>query len=340
MTPRPVFLSHPSSLDHDTGGHPESVQRLLALHAELERHDYLGYERADSPLAQRRVLERVHPGAYIDSIAEFAAAGGGELDADTIVSPGSYLAALHAAGGAVELVERIVSGGAGAVGFSAHRPPGHHALPGRAMGFCLFNNIAIAARHAIDELGLERVLVLDWDVHHGNGTSDIFWEDGQVLFISLHQWPLYPGSGRASDVGRGHGHGATINIPVPPGTGDDAYVSLLRDVVAPVARIFCPQLILISAGYDAHLEDPLADCAVTDAGYAAMAALMRGIAQELGVGIGCVLEGGYAVHALARSVAATMSSLLPVQAPDLGPSVHPLAVDALVRLREFWPSLG
>jgi acetoin utilization deacetylase AcuC-like enzyme len=340
MAPRPLFLEHPSSLEHDTGGDPESVERLLVLHAELDAHDHFGYERIESPAVEREVLERVHYAAQIDLLAAFAAAGGGRLDADTVVSPGSFVAASHAAGGAVELVRRLVEVGPGQFGFSAHRPPGHHALPERAMGFCLLNNVAVAARYALDALGLERVLILDWDVHHGNGTSDIFWESDQVLLISIHQWPLYPGSGRAGEVGHGAGRGYTVNLPVPPGTGDDVYISLVRDVVLPLAGAYAPQLILISAGYDAHVEDPLAGCVVTEAGFAAMSALMRQLAIELSVPLGCVLEGGYAVHALARSVAATMRALLPGPTNDLSLPVDRLASEAVLRLAEFWPSLG
>jgi acetoin utilization deacetylase AcuC-like enzyme len=340
MAPRPVFLDHPSSLEHDTGGDPENVRRLLVLNEELENYAHFGYERIISPAVTREVLERVHTPEHIDALAQFAAAGGGRLDVDTVMSSGSYVAALHAAGGAVELVRRLVEGGAGQVGFSAHRPPGHHAVAERAMGFCLFNNIAVAARHAVAALGCERVLILDWDVHHGNGTSDIFWESDEVLLLSIHEWPLYPGSGRASEVGRGAGRGYTVNVPVPAGTGDAAYVSLVRDLAVPLARLYEPDLILISAGYDAHLEDPLADCAVTDAGFAQMTALMRQLALELEVPLGCVLEGGYAVHALARSVAVTMRSLLPGLNSDPEVPVHPLASEALARLAEFWPGLG
>jgi acetoin utilization deacetylase AcuC-like enzyme len=340
MAPRPVFLQHPSSLEHNTRGHPESVERLLALQEELDAHAHFGYERIESPAVERAVLERVHAAEYVDALAHLAHSGGGQLDADTVMSSGSFNAALHAAGGAVELVRRLLQGGPGQVGFSAHRPPGHHALPERAMGFCLFNNIAVAARYALDALGLKRVLILDWDVHHANGTSDIFWESDAVLLISIHEWPLYPGSGRESEVGRGAGRGHTVNMPVPPGTGDDVYVSLVRDVVIPLARAYAPELILISAGYDAHFEDPLADCAVTEAGFAAMTTLMRQLAIELSVPLGCVLEGGYAVHALARSVAVTMRSLLPGVASDLSVPVDPLASQALARLAEFWPGLG
>jgi acetoin utilization deacetylase AcuC-like enzyme len=339
MAPRPVFVSHPSSLRHDTGAHPESIRRIEAINARLERDDWLGYERLLSPAVERSVLERVHPSAHIDRIAAFAGGGGGMLDADTIVSPGSYDAALHACGGAVELVSRLVDGGPGQVGFSAHRPPGHHATATRAMGFCLFNNIAVAASHALSALGLHRVLILDWDVHHGNGTQDIFWETDEVLFVSLHQSPLYPGGGGVSELGSHAGYGYTINLPVPPGSGDETFVSLVRDVAIPVARAYRPELVLVSAGYDAHADDPLADCTVTDAGFDAMTALVR----DLEAPVGCVLEGGYDVDALARCVALTMQTLAsgpagPDADMDRSP-VHPLADEARTRLASLWPDI-
>jgi acetoin utilization deacetylase AcuC-like enzyme len=177
------------------------------------------------------------------------------------------------------------------------------------MGFCLFNNVAIAARHALDARGLERVMILDWDVHHGNGTNDIFHASAQVLYVSIHQSPLYPGTGAGSDVGSGEGRGFTLNLPVPPGTGDGVYLSLVDDVVVPRAREFKPQLVLISAGYDGHRDDPLADCQLTEDGFAAMTRSMREVCESLATPIGAVLEGGYALSALARSVAATLEAL-------------------------------
>jgi acetoin utilization deacetylase AcuC-like enzyme len=338
----PLFLSHPSSVRHDTGGHPEQPARIEAIWQELAARGWLGYDRLESPAVARETLELVHPGAYIESIERFAAAGGGMLDMDTVMSSGSFEAALHACGGAVAMVDRLLSGGAGTVGFCAHRPPGHHALPGRAMGFCLFNNVAVAARHAVQELGLRRVAILDWDVHHGNGTNDIFHDDPSVLFVSIHQSPLYPGSGAARDVGTGRGRGFTVNLPVPSQTGDDVYVSLVRDVFAPLVRLSAPELLLVSAGFDAHRDDPLASCAVTEAGFAAMAAVVRELGAELGVPVGCVLEGGYSLRALPVSVAATMEALAGggAAAERELPPVAPLAREAVVRLAEFWPGLA
>ncbi len=344
MAATPVFLSHPSSLEHDTGAHPESIRRIVAIEAQLERDNYLGWNRVASRAVTRDVLERVHTSSYIDAIAAAAARGGGQLDADTVMSAGSYAAALHAAGGAVELVRALIDGVP--VGFSAHRPPGHHALAARAMGFCLFNNVAVAARHAIAAFGLERVLILDWDVHHGNGTQDLFWEEPRVLFCSIHQSPFWPGSGREAELGRGPGHGYTVNLPVPAGSGDGTFVSLVRDVALPLAHAYEPQLILVSAGYDAHRDDPLAQCTVSDAGYGAMTALVRDLAAELQVPFGFVLEGGYNVDALARCVALTMS-VAGIPAGDTNPNfdavlecgIDPLAEDARVRLSAFWPTL-
>jgi acetoin utilization deacetylase AcuC-like enzyme len=336
-----VFLEHPSSLEHDTGGHPEQPARIEAIERELDRRGWLGFERVSSPAVAREVLTAVHPESYVESIEELSARGGGALDVDTVASSGSYTAALHAAGGAVRLVEMLLDSDA-ETGFSAHRPPGHHATRSRAQGFCLFNNVSVAARFALDARGLDRVMIFDWDVHHGNGTNDIFHASREVLFVSIHQWPLYPGSGAGDDVGEGEGRGFTVNLPVPPGSGDTDYLSLADHVVAPLAQEYRPQLLLISAGYDAHREDPLADCLVTDDGFAAMARTTRRVADSVGARLGCVLEGRYALGALGRSVAATMEALeAPAGVPDEGPgAVTPLAEQARARLSTWWPGLG
>jgi acetoin utilization deacetylase AcuC-like enzyme len=335
-----IYLSHPSSLDHDTGAHPERAARIVAIERELAARDWLGCERRESPAAGRDLLELVHTPEHVDRIERLCAEGGGPIDLDTVVSERSCVAATHAAGGAVEMVDLLLAGDAGAA-FSSHRPPGHHAERARAMGFCLFNNVAIAAAHAIASRRLSRVLVLDWDVHHGNGTDEIFHATDSVLYISIHEAPLYPGTGPASDVGDGPGRGYTINLPVPPGSGDDVYESLVEHVVAPIVGAYEPELVLISAGYDAHAEDPLADCAVSDSGYAAMTASMRRACAQVKAPIGVVLEGGYALDALARSVAATIG-VLATDHPSVpaAPDEHPLARAARERLAEFWPQLA
>jgi acetoin utilization deacetylase AcuC-like enzyme len=335
-----VLLEHPSSVEHDTGSHPEQPARIAAIERELAARDWLGFERVQSPAVDVADLTAVHPQSYVDTIERVAADGGGHLDADTLMSEGSYEAALHAAGGAVALVDLLLDGDATTV-FSAHRPPGHHALPSRAMGFCLFNNVAVAATHAVRSRGLQRVLILDWDVHHGNGTNDIFHASKEVLFVSIHESPLYPGTGPATDVGSGDGSGYTVNLPVSAGADDALYRSLVDHVVVPLARAFEPELVLISAGFDAHRDDPLATCALTEEGFAEMTRSMRRCCAELGAPLGAVLEGGYALGALARSVAATMEVLGGSPAVDgaadgVGVGVAPAAQAARERLAEWW----
>ena len=206
---RALYLHHPSSLEHDTGDHPEQPARIVAIERALESRDWLGYEREQAPRAERAVVEGVHPSAYIQHIEEICAQGGGMLDLDTVASARSFDAAMHSAGGSVRAVEALLSGEA-EITFCGLRPPGHHAEAARAMGFCLFNNVAIAARRALDGLGAKRVLVLDWDVHHGNGTNDIFYDTDAVLYFSIHQSPLYPGTGSLGENGTGAGLGYTI----------------------------------------------------------------------------------------------------------------------------------
>ena len=331
---------HPSSHEHDTGAHPERAARIAAIERELGARGWLGWERMTAQAAPHALLEAVHPRDYVERIEAFVAAGGGALDADTICSPGSWDAAVHGAGGAAQAVDLVLDGGA-PVAASIHRPPGHHAEAARAMGFCLLNNVAIAAQRALDAHGVGRVLVLDWDVHHGNGTNDIFHASEDVLFVSIHESPLYPGSGPAGDVGSGSGEGFTVNLPVPGGSGDAVWCSLVEHVVLPLARSYAPGLILVSAGFDAHADDPLASCRVTDAGFAAMAGSVRRLAAELEVPIGVVLEGGYDVDALARSLAATLEVLGADAAPaDAALERHPLAGAALERLAAWWPALA
>jgi acetoin utilization deacetylase AcuC-like enzyme len=330
--PQAFLLRHPSSREHDTGPHPERAARIVAVEEALEQRGWLGWDVRLSPEIERERLEAVHDPAHVDRIERLCASGGGMIDADTVASRGSWAAALHAAGGAVAMVDALLAGEARR-GASLHRPPGHHATQARAMGFCLFNAIAVAAQHALDQHGLERVLILDWDVHHGNGTNDIFHASDRVLFVSIHESPLYPGTGPASDTGSGAGEGFTVNLPVPGGSGDETWCSLVEHAVVPLAGAYRPQLVLVSAGFDAHLDDPLAGCAVTDGGFAAMAGSMRRLADGLDVPLGLVLEGGYELGALARSLVAVLEVVGHEQAPPPpGLAVHPLAARAVERL--------
>jgi acetoin utilization deacetylase AcuC-like enzyme len=331
-----IYLRHPSSFRHDTGGHPENARRLTAIEEAMSERDWLGLELVEARAATREQIERVHSAGHVEAIEALSAAGGGMIDVDTVASEGSWDAALHAAGGAVHATERLIEEGGFA--FCGLRPPGHHAERDRAMGFCLFNNVAVAAAHAIAECGAERVLILDWDVHHGNGTEAIFYGSSEVLYSSIHQSPLYPGTGAATDVGSGAGEGYTVNLPVPPGSGPDEFLALVQHVVAPIAREWRPGLLCISAGYDAHRDDPLANCEVDDAGYWDMAATVRELADELGVPLLICLEGGYSLAALARSVVATLDAVSGESDPRDAP-MEP-AAPYRERLARFWTGLA
>ena len=332
----PPFFRHPSSLDHDTGpGHPERADRIRALEAELEPRNWLGWEPREAPRASEEQLLRVHPPDYVALVAEMSSRSAA-FDADTPTSTGSYEAALRAAGGACALVEALAGGGE-RTGFSALRPPGHHAEHARAMGFCLFATVAVAARHALDSLGAERIFVLDWDVHHGNGTNAIFHGAREVLFCSIHQYPFWPGTGPLEDVGEGDAEGYSLNLPVPGGSGDEVFHSLVEHVCAPIVRSYRPDLILISAGYDAHRDDPLGGLEVTTAAFGELAGRVRALGEELGAPAGAVLEGGYDLQALATSVAATMEALAGAPAPaPQEPALHPLAERARGVLGRYW----
>jgi acetoin utilization deacetylase AcuC-like enzyme len=313
-----IYLRHPLSLEHETGSHPENKRRIEAIEARLDSLDWPGLERVEAPAATRGQLERVHTAEHVDAMKMFCARGGGMLDLDTIASERSFDAALCAAGGAAAAAERLVAGDA-PFAFSGLRPPGHHAEPATAMGFCLFNNVAVAAAHVLATTDVERVLVLDWDVHHGNGTQDIFYDTDEVLYASIHQSPCYPGTGSAGERGIGAGEGYTLNLPVPAGAGPDEFLSLVQHVVVPVARRYEPGLIVLSAGYDAHRDDPLAQCLLDEEAYADMTATMRDLGDELGAPVLVVLEGGYDLGALSASVAATIAALTGDRAPREAP---------------------
>lgn len=337
--PHPWFR-HDAALLHDIPGHPERPERIRALEAAMAGADWFGCAVREAPGAERELLHAVHPESHVAAIEALSASGGGFIDADTAAGPATWDAALVAAGGAAALVDALLGDGE-RFGVSALRPPGHHAEPARAMGFCFFGNVAVAARRATAAHGAERVLVLDWDVHHGNGTEAIFARDADVLLVSIHESPLYPGTGPASFTGIGDGEGYTVNLPVPGRSGDGVWRSLVEHVAVPLILAWEPQLVLVSAGFDAHRDDPLASCTVTEAGFAGMAASARRACEAVGAPLGVVLEGGYDLGALTGSMAAVMPVLTAPEAPEPGTvERHALAAAAVERLAPRWPGLG
>ena len=305
-----AIVEDPRYLDHaGPPGHPERPDRLAAVREAVEsRTDAL------TPLPSRAAdpdeILRVHGRSHLETVEKAAERAPGHLDPDTYVSPQSFEVARLAAGGSVDLARRVARGEADS-GLAAVRPPGHHAEANRAMGFCLFNNVAIAARALQAEEGLERLLILDWDVHHGNGTQHSFEADPTVLYFSAHQFPYYPGTGDFGEIGVGAGEGATLNVPLPAGCGDAEYVGVMQRVLAPAARTFEPEMILVSSGFDAHRDDPLAAMQVTRQGFRDMAAVVRSVADDVcGGRIACILEGGYAHTGLLEGTDALLEVLV------------------------------
>ncbi|MDO5648382.1 histone deacetylase family protein [Paracoccus sp. (in: a-proteobacteria)] len=299
-----LLFTHPSASDHVTpGGHPEQVARYRAV---IEALADLPLTRRDAPLADDAQVLRCHPADYLARIrAAVPAQGLAMLDADTHLSPGSLTAALHGVGGACAAVDAVLSGDA-RTAFVAMRPPGHHAETDTAMGFCLFGNTAIAAKYALDHHGLERVAVLDFDVHHGNGTQDLLWTESRVFFASTHQMPLYPGSGATDERGA---HGQIVNWPLRPGSdGGDAWAAW--SAILTRCREFSPQLVIISAGFDAHTDDPLAELNWTDGDFAAITRAICEMAAQCGAPVVSCLEGGYDLAALGRSCRAHVQELI------------------------------
>jgi acetoin utilization deacetylase AcuC-like enzyme len=292
---------------HEERGHPERPDRLSAVIAgvdDLHLGDDLDIVAPYA--ATRSQLSRVHEGTYLDELGAFCYSGGGDIDQDTYATYDSWKIAQFAAGGGLAVIEELRRRDSG-VGFVAARPPGHHALRDRAMGFCLLNNIAVAAA-ALLSAG-ERVLIVDWDVHHGNGTQSIFWDEPNVLYVSTHQWPLFPGSGGAREVGGHRAWGQTVNIPVPPGTTGDVLRRAMDDVAAPVIDEFDPTWVLVSAGFDAHMDDPLAELQLSSGDFADLARSVAGFTPTTGRTV-LFLEGGYDLAALRGSVSATLGALL------------------------------
>ncbi|MDA1067238.1 MAG: histone deacetylase [Verrucomicrobia bacterium] len=299
-------------MKHDTGmGHPERPARIQAV---LDHLDSLKITDkflwvTPEPASKQQILSN-HGNAYIESVERLAAIGGGFLDADTVVSSESYKAALRATGACVEAIDAVVKKDANNA-FCLNRPPGHHARPNAAMGFCFFNSVAIGARHALKRHGMERVFILDWDVHHGNGTQESFYDDPSVFFCSIHQSPLYPGTGLSNETGIGEGAGFTLNLTVPSGTRGDLYQSLLDEKILPAMREFQPELILISAGFDAHRLDPLAGVQLEDEDFYRLTRGVLQAADSLCKGrVVSVLEGGYDLQGLSGGVEQHLRAML------------------------------
>lgn len=319
-----LFTTHPQFLAHDTGPfHPERPARLEAVAAGIRA---AGLQEAlvtfEPRPATAEEIALVHPGGFLERLSAFTGSGGGNLDPDTVVVPASYAAALLAAGAGLEAVARL-DAGEGDVAFCAVRPPGHHATPTRSMGFCLLNNVAVTAR-ALAARG-ERVLIVDYDAHHGNGTQDVFYADGDVVYVSFHEFPLYPGTGGVPEMGDGDGYGATINFPLPSGATGDVYRTAMDTVLAPLVQHWQPTWLLVSAGFDGHHRDP-----ITGLGLAAgdFADFTRTLAEYVPAGRQIVfLEGGYDLEGLADSAGSTLATMCggsyrPEPATSGGPGLH------------------
>ncbi len=308
---RTGVIRHPLYLEHKTGiMHPENPYRLESIYTMLETRNFGGALTYIEPrFATLSELHLVHDPKYVDRVLDSAEKAQVRLDPDTVTSPKTYKAAWMAAGGVMEAVRAVLAGEVRNA-FALIRPPGHHALKDRAMGFCIFNNVAIAARYALKFHGLEKILIVDWDLHHGNGIQEIFYEDRHVLYVSVHRYPYYPWTGAAEEVGEGEGKGFNVNIPLEYGRSDPDYGNIFRYVISPIVRLFKPELIVVAAGFDIHHTDPLRSMHVTEAGFARMTQLLMELAGDLcQKRLVLALEGGYNSEALRDSVGVVLWEL-------------------------------
>jgi len=340
------LLYHPIYLKHLTGPeHPERPERITVTLSVLEEKGIISRVIRTKPQkVSMENLTLVHPVSYVKEVKELTSQGGGNLDSDTVLCPNSYEAALFAAGAATTAVDEVLNGESDNA-FCLVRPPGHHAISRKGMGFCVFNNLAVGAKYA-QKRGLSRILILDWDAHHGNGIQDVFYDDPNVLYISLHQYPCYPGSGYLDQVGVGKGRGFTINFPLPAGTGDVLCMKIFDEVVNPIAYQFKPELIMVAGGYDGHFADPLTSLKLTVPGYSKLTKMVLNLAKDVCDGkLVISLEGGYELKALSHSIAATLNVMgnfglnikdphgLPVSVDKVDLSV----IDKVKKVqKEFW----
>ena len=325
--------------DHYTGrNHPERPARIGTLLRLVEEYQRPGVKRLDPRPATPEEIALVHDPAHVGRVAATAEKNYFAFDADTPVSAQSYGTALLATGGLLTILEAIMTRDVDN-GFALVRPPGHHAERNRAMGFCLFNSAAIGAQYLRERFALKRILVMDWDLHHGNGTQHSFYDDPGILYVSTHQYPYYPGTGAAEEAGQGQGEGYTVNLPIPAGWGDGEYQELFQGVVDPICRQFDPEFVLISAGFDAHTRDPLGGMEVTEAGFAAMARILLRIARDHAQGrCAAILEGGYDLDGLQKSVVQVLDEMAGETLTNALPQIEPRGLLPRVRAvqRRHW----
>jgi acetoin utilization deacetylase AcuC-like enzyme len=336
---RTGVVYHPIYLQHETGNHPERKERLSAILDKIHSEG-LNIEFITPQPATIDQVAAIHSRRYIDQVRVKCEQGGGYLDMDTVLSHDSYNAAMMAAGGTIAAVNAVQCGFDSA--FALVRPPGHHAMPNRGMGFCIFNNVAIAAKNA-QATGFKKVLIVDWDVHHGNGTNAIFYSDKSVLYFSTHQFPHYPGTGRMTEVGTEGAEGTKVNVPLPSGTGDEGYLTVYREILKPIALEFKPDFILASVGHDPHKADPLGGMKLTSAGFGALAGVVKDIADRCCPGkLVATLEGGYNLEAQAEAVVSELKAFQG-EVPDVNGIDHIVAkrIEEVKKVQSaYWSCFG